>query len=183
MTETDRLAEINKLEHHLGQAEISLRDVAQRVLDKQPGTDRMLLVADQWEELYTLTQDDAPRRRFIDELLDATANSPFSVVLTLRGDFVGRALAYRPLSDRLQGAQINVGPMTRAELERAIRSPAAKVGLSFEPGLVERISMTWAMRPAICRCWSSYCHACGMSGAVDRCCTTLMTRWANCRVP
>jgi WD40 repeat protein len=139
MTETDRLAEINKLAHHLGQGEISLRDVVRRALDKQPGTHRLLLVADQWEELYTLTQDDAARCRFIDELLDATADSPLSVVLTLRGDFVGRALGYRQLSDRLQGAQINVGPMTRAELERAIRSPAAKVGLGFEPGLVERI--------------------------------------------
>ena len=139
MTETERLAEITKLASYLAEGGISLRDIVQRALDKQPGTHRLLLVADQWEELYTLTRDDAVRRRFIDELLDAATNSPLSVVLTLRGDFVGRALGYRPLSDRLQGAQINVGPMTRAELERAIRSPAEKVGLSFEPGSVERI--------------------------------------------
>ena len=56
-----------------------------------------------------------------------------------RGDFVGQALAYRPLSDRLQDAQVNLGPMTRSELERAIRAPAEKVGLGFEPGLIERI--------------------------------------------
>ena len=128
MTETERLAEITKLASYLAEGGISLRDIVQRALDKQPGTHRLLLVADQWEELYTLTRDDAVRRRFIDELLDAATNSPLSVVLTLRGDFVGRALGYRPLSDRLQGAQINVGPMTRAELERAIRSPAEKVG-------------------------------------------------------
>jgi WD40 repeat protein/type II secretory pathway pseudopilin PulG len=139
MTETDRLAESNKLARYLAEGEIALRDIVQRALDKQPGTHRLLLVTDQWEELYTLTTDDAARRRFINELLEATATSPLSVVLTLRGDFVGRALGYRPLSDRLQGAQINLGPMTRAELERAIRSPAKKVGLSFEPGLVERI--------------------------------------------
>jgi WD40 repeat protein len=139
MTETDRLAESNKLARYLIEGEIALRDIVQRALDKQPGTQRLLLVTDQWEELYTLTLDEAARRRFIDELLDATTNSPLSVVLTLRGDFVGRALGYRPLSDRLQGAQINLGPMIRAELERAIRSPAATVGLSFEPGLVERI--------------------------------------------
>jgi hypothetical protein len=61
------------------------------------------------------------------------------VVVTLRGDFVGKALAYRPLSDRLQGMQINLGPMTREELQRAIEQPASKVGLSLEPGLVQRI--------------------------------------------
>jgi len=56
-----------------------------------------------------------------------------------RGDFVGKALAYRPLSDRLQDTQINLGPMTREELECAIREPAEKIQLEFEPGLVNRI--------------------------------------------
>jgi energy-coupling factor transporter ATP-binding protein EcfA2 len=139
MTETDRLAEINKQARYLAAGEIALRDVVTRALDKQPGTQRLLLVTDQWEELYTLTPEDAARRRFIDELLGTTVNSPLSVVLTLRGDFVGRALSYRPLSDRLQGAEINLGHMTRTELERAIRSLAEKVGLHFEPCLVERI--------------------------------------------
>ena len=57
----------------------------------------------------------------------------------MRGDFVGKALAYRPLSDRLQDAQINLGPMTREELECAIRKPAEKIQLEFEAGLVGRI--------------------------------------------
>jgi hypothetical protein len=118
---------------------LTLRDIVERVLQKQPGTDRLLLVADQWEEIYTLTPEEASRRRFVDELLEASRTAPLSVVLTLRGDFVGQALAYRPLSDRLQDAQVNLGPMTRGELERAITAPAEKVGLRFEPGLVERI--------------------------------------------
>jgi Novel STAND NTPase 1/TIR domain len=139
MTETDRLIEITKQARALQEGDLRLRDIVERVLQKQPGTDRLLLVADQWEELYTLTPDETGRRRFIDELLDASGTVPLSVVLTLRGDFVGRALAYRPLSDRLQDAQVNLGPMTRTELERAITAPAEKVGLRFEPGLVERI--------------------------------------------
>jgi hypothetical protein len=56
------------------------------------------------------------------------------MILTLRGDFVGKALANRWLSDRLQDAQINLGPMTREELEYAIRKPAEKIQLEFEPG-------------------------------------------------
>jgi len=55
-----------------------------------------------------------------------------SVALTLRGDFVGRALAYRRLSDRLQDAYINLGPTTRRELESPIRKPAEISQPQFE---------------------------------------------------
>ncbi len=139
MTEVDRLAEVNKLAAYLQTGDLALRDVVARVLAKQPGTDRLLLVADQWEELYTLTREEEPRRRFLDEILQATQDSPLSVVLTLRGDFFGQALSYRPLADRLQDAVVNVGPMTREELAQAIEEPAKKVGLTFEPGLAARL--------------------------------------------
>jgi WD40 repeat protein len=138
MGEVDRLAEANKLAEHLRSANISLTDIVQRILEKRSVTDRVLIIIDQFEELYTLTSDDEARRRFLDELL-TTGLSRANVALTLRGDFVGKALAYRPLSDRLQDAQINLGPMTREELECAIRRPAEKIQLEFEPGLVSRI--------------------------------------------
>src|SRR5262249_10860215 len=54
-------------------------------------------------------------------------------------DFVGEALANRHLSDRLQDAQVNLGPMTSEELECAIRKPAEKMQLEFGAGLVRRI--------------------------------------------
>lgn len=137
MTETDRLIEINKLAAALLSGVIKLREVVDRVLDKQPGTDRLLLIADQWEELFTLCKDDRARRCFIDNILEATATTKLSAVLTLRGDFFGRAITdYRPLSDRVQGAQVNLGPMKREELRLAIEEPAKKVGLTFEAGLV-----------------------------------------------
>ena len=59
MSETDRLVEINKQAGHLAAGSLSLHQVIDRVLEKQPGTDRLLLVVDQWEELYT----QAKRRR------------------------------------------------------------------------------------------------------------------------
>jgi hypothetical protein len=139
MTEADRLIEANKLARAMQSGDLSLREVAQRVIAKQSGTDRLLVVVDQWEERYTLALDETVRRRFIDELLDTSARVPVSVVMSLRGDFVGHALSYRPLSDRLQGGQVNLGPMSRTELAAAIQSPAEKVGITFEHGLVERI--------------------------------------------
>lgn len=138
MSETDRLIDTNKLAEALLQRTVELRDVVNRALVKQPGTDRLLLIVDQWEELFTLCQDDAARRCFIDNVLDATSKARVSVVLTLRGDFFGRAItAYRPLSDRVQGAQVNLGLMNREELHLAIEAPARQVGLTFEAGLVD----------------------------------------------
>ncbi|NJD06579.1 MAG: formylglycine-generating enzyme family protein, partial [Methylococcaceae bacterium] len=124
---------------------------------KQPGTERFLLVVDQWEELYTLVQDIPERRdakgeliaeaipaaevarRFVDQLLAATASGALTVVLTLRGDFVGKAIAHRPLADRLQDAQVMLGPMSEVELREAIEKPAERLDTRFEPGLVDRL--------------------------------------------
>ena len=143
MTETKRLQEINNMAEAMlpedgKRPSITLRDVVERILDKQPGTDRLLLIVDQWEELYTLCQDTRARRTFMDQVLEATETGKLHVVLTLRGDFFGRAItAYRPLSDRVQEAQVLIGPMTREELRLAIEEPAKLVGLTFEAGLVD----------------------------------------------
>ena len=141
LDEIDQLAKAKKLAERFRLGEISLSDTVERILEKQSGTDRVLIVVDQFEELYTLTADEEARRRFLDEILATSSRVGFkvNVVLTLRGDFVGKALAYRPLSDRLQDAQINLGPMTREELECAIRKPAEKIQLEFEAGLVRRV--------------------------------------------
>src|SRR6516165_6454623 len=107
MGEVDRLAEATKLAERFRLEEISLSDIVERILEKQPGTDRVLLVVDQFEELYTLTADEEARRRFLDEILATSSGvgSKVNVVLTLRGNFVGKAFANRPLSDQLQDAQ------------------------------------------------------------------------------
>ena len=138
MSETDRLIDTNKLAEALLQRTVKLRAVVDRALVKQPGTDRLLLIIDQWEELFTLCKDDKARRCFIDNVLEATVTARVSVVFTLRGDFFGRAITgYRPLSDRVQGSQVNLGPMRREELRLAIEEPARQVGLIFEAGLVD----------------------------------------------
>ena len=140
ISETTRLIDTNKLAEALLQRTVKLRDVVDRALVKQPGTDRLLLIVDQWEELFTLCHEEAARRCFIDNVLEATAATRVSVVLTLRGDFFGRAITdYRPLSDRVQGAQVNLSQMKREELRLAIEEPAQKVGLIFEAGLVDLI--------------------------------------------
>ncbi len=75
LTEVDRLAEVGKLARHLAEGEVRLRDVTSRILAKQPGTERLLLFADQWEELYTLCPDEAIRTAFVAQLLEAARSA------------------------------------------------------------------------------------------------------------
>jgi transcriptional regulator with XRE-family HTH domain len=142
-SETERLIEASRLEEALLRGELGLAEIAERILQKEPQARRLLLVVDQFEELYTLCPDPGVQQSFLDLLLmgvqEKRLEPTLTLVLTLRADFLGEALAYRPFSDALQDATLNLGPMTREELAQAIVAPAAQLGVAFEPGLLERI--------------------------------------------
>jgi len=139
LSETDRLAEARKLGDRLKAGEVLLEDAIERVLEKLNGTDRLLLVADQFEELFTLTPE-ADRQLLVGAMLQALERAPLTLVLTLRADFYGHAIALsREFSDRIEEGVVNLGPMTRQELEKVVVEPARRVGLEFERGLEERI--------------------------------------------
>jgi WD40 repeat protein len=143
-SDTERLRNTRQLAESLQTAELTLRDVFADCRSRNKGT-RILLIADQFEEVFTLVEDEALLHRFIDVLLagfsdPAPGGSPdVCLILTLRADFYGRALRHRPLADALQGHVENLGPMNQEELEAAIRRPAESAKVSFEPGLVETL--------------------------------------------
>jgi WD40 repeat protein/class 3 adenylate cyclase len=145
LSETGRLAETRRLAECMAKGEVSLAQVIERIQQKVPGIRKLLLVVDQFEELYTLCPDPKLQKAFVDELLAAVEaakvrhDASSVILLTLRADFMGQALAHRPFADALQEASLLMGPMTRAELHMAIEKPAGMQGAAFEPGLVERI--------------------------------------------
>ena len=145
LSETDRLAELRKLAERLMKGDVSLAQVIERILEKAPETRQVLLIVDQFEELYTLCPDARLQKAFIDELLAVVdtaktqRSSPCVILLTLRADFMGQALGHRTFADVLQEASLLMGRMTRQELHMAIERPAEMQGVAFEPGLVERI--------------------------------------------
>jgi len=112
------------------------------------GASHVLLVVDQFEELFTLCQDEATRKAFIDNLLTA-AGAPVpvlregwgggltTVVITLRADFYAHCAQYANLREALASHQEYIGPMSAEELRRAIEEPAKRGGWEFEPGLVD----------------------------------------------
>lgn len=104
----------------------------------KPNT-RLLLIVDQFEELYTLCEEE-DKQSFIDLLLAAAQSAPaFTLLLTLRADFYGHALSNRSLSDALQAGGYNLGPMSPAELKAAIAQPAAQCQVELEPGLTDKL--------------------------------------------
>ena len=143
--ETDRLIETQKLAAAWHEGDLALLPTIERVLEVHPEKRRLLLIVDQFEELYTLCPEATERQRFLDLLLvavkaRAASLTPSSVILlTLRADFMGQALAYRPFADALQEGAVMLGPMNRDELRAAIAEPAQVQGAAFEPGLVDRI--------------------------------------------
>ena len=141
---TDKIIQARKLAQSLCGGEIPLGDVFAQIHQNYP-THQVLLIADQFEELYTLCGEQKIRRSFLDTLL---ASFPTSLtksqinnvlIATMRADFLGNALSYRPFADVLQNTDIKLGPMNHEELSQVIIKPAQKLGVTFESGLVERI--------------------------------------------
>jgi len=140
MSETDRLREVPKLSEALRRGEIPLADVLRRVLERT-GRTRLLVVLDQFEELFTLSEE-SEHSAFLDLWLKAleAPNPPWRVLLTLRADFLAQALLHRPFAAALnQGEKMLLAPMSRENLRAAILEPARRADVTFEDGLVERI--------------------------------------------
>ena len=99
----------------------------------------VVLIIDQFEELFTLASD-SERQKFIELILGAVkhAGDRFKLVLTIRADFVAACLENAELGQILQNNSILVPPhLTEADYRRAIVKPAEQVGLQVESGLVE----------------------------------------------
>ena len=146
----DQLAEVQKLAERLAEGSVNLTNVIAACRAANPGK-RVLLIADQFEEVFTLVPEEALRDRFIGMLLsgfpDRAYDAPpdFCLLLILRADFYGMAMLHRPLSDALQDRVVNLGPMTRDELREAITRPAGRV--AYDDGLVDTLLDDVASQP------------------------------------
>jgi WD40 repeat protein/transcriptional regulator with XRE-family HTH domain len=101
--------------------------------------ERILILVDQFEEVFTLCRDEIERIAFIDKLIaSAQENSKnTSVVIALRADFYSHCAQYPILRQAVAAEQEYIGQMTAEELRRAIEEPARRSGWEFEPGLVD----------------------------------------------
>ncbi|WP_020137133.1 helix-turn-helix domain-containing protein [Streptomyces sp. 351MFTsu5.1] len=120
--------------------------------DREPPPSRLVLLVDQFEEVFTLCPDEGERRAFIRALCalstsvqsvqsfqgDAAGpgDAPSAVVLGMRADFTGRCLDHPELAAVFAAGLFVLRPMTVRELRESITRPARQAGLELAPGLV-----------------------------------------------
>ncbi|MEH2237747.1 nSTAND1 domain-containing NTPase [Nostoc sp.] len=132
-------------EHPLGK----LVDILAR---QQQQNQPHLLFIDQFEEIFTLCQDDEERKTFIRLVTQEVkkGEGETRIILTIRGDFLKRCADYLEiitLINSIPPTSFIVTPMSFAELEEAIEKPAKLHGVTFEHGLVSQISADVINRP------------------------------------
>jgi basic membrane lipoprotein Med (substrate-binding protein (PBP1-ABC) superfamily)/DNA-binding SARP family transcriptional activator len=123
------------LTEQLAAPQVGLLRAALRIL---PAGSRLLLVIDQFEELFALVDDENERAAFLD-LLGPALDDPhgrITVLLTLRADFYDRPLSYPSFAERLDDGIVNVPSLTPDELERAAQEPMRQAHVAIEPSLL-----------------------------------------------
>ena len=135
----EKVIKVSKLAETLKQGSVKLHQVVFQILENKPNK-RLLLVVDQFEELYTQCTDKNEQQLFIDILLTAIYKKSITLVFTLRADFYGYVLSYRPFSDALERfLHKPLGLMGREELKAAIEQPAHRLNVQLQIHLAERI--------------------------------------------
>ncbi|MBT8495119.1 MAG: AAA family ATPase, partial [Deltaproteobacteria bacterium] len=104
--------------------------------------EKVLLFIDQFEELYTLVPDPQERAAYTACLVGVAddPSTPLRVVLSMRSDFLDRALEDRRFMDRLTRGLAFLPPMGRDAMRDALTQPLDMVGYRFEdPSIVEHM--------------------------------------------
>jgi DNA-binding winged helix-turn-helix (wHTH) protein len=104
---------------------------------------RVLLVVDQFEEIFTLTASPQVRNRYIDALLSVARQNGGAVdvhlVLALRADFYAHCLDHAKLSRCLETNLYNLPRMAPAQMRQTIENRLRLVEGRAEPGLIDSL--------------------------------------------
>lgn len=115
------------------------------------GETELVLLIDQFEELFTLVEEEAVREAFLQSLVTAVLDpqSRVRIVLTLRADFTDRPLQYVDFGELMQQRFSLVLPLTPDELTRAITQPIENLGLTMAPQLIAAIIQDVGSQPGM----------------------------------
>lgn len=138
LSDIDRASQLAKAEELITKGAVGLGQ-----LINAADTKRVVLVAEQFEEAFTLCKDIQERQQFLECLLGALqqTGNKLCLVLTMRADFFGKCAEqnYSGLAQQIQENLVTVTPMTPKELTQAIVEPAKRVELNIEPELITQI--------------------------------------------
>lgn len=119
----------------------ALHQLTEGLLATKPADARLLLVIDQFEEVFTRASVEEARRfiALVNTAVTLEGGRTYAV-LTMRADFFDRLSAFPPLARLFEQENLLiVTEMTPDALRRSIEGPAAAVGLTYDHGLVDLI--------------------------------------------
>ena len=193
LRDDERISAVTNLTNDLAQNSRTLSIVARKLLARQ-GRPHLLLVIDQFEEIFTLCRQPEERQAFVDNLttaVDSDDPQPITILLTLRADFYAQCAQYEQLRQHISQQQEYIGAMSREELARAVVEPARlgkwrlQEGLvqlmlddvGVEPGalplLAHALRETWTRRRGRTLTLSGYTEAGGVRGAIAQTAETI----------
>jgi WD40 repeat protein/energy-coupling factor transporter ATP-binding protein EcfA2 len=105
---------------------------------KEPQRLNLLVLVDQFEELFTQAKSAEESSDFVNLLLAASAEPGVNihVVLTMRTDFLGHCVRFLDLPDAVNRGMFLTPRLNRDEMREAIAGPAASFGGSVDDQLV-----------------------------------------------
>ena len=134
-TQDQRVLQLPMLLRELHASEETLHLVLRSAASSGP----FLILIDQFEEVFTLCNDEEQRHRFFDNIFYASSlsDSPVHIVITMRSDFVSKCASYPDMNMLISENFLQMPDMSVADIRSAIVEPARRAGLRFEHGLVE----------------------------------------------
>ena len=108
---------------------------------------RLLLVVDQFEELYTIAGADQ-RQQFDQALLQFMSLPGCFLLIAARADFYANLMA-SPLWPQIREHRLEITPPRGDALRQAIAQPARDVGVQLDPDLVERLLADAGEEPGV----------------------------------
>lgn len=129
--------------------------------------DRLLLLIDQFEEVFRFAEENESSRAAYDQFVKLIIETvrqrdiPIYAILTLRSDFLGDCVAFEGLPEAINDGHYLVPRMTAAQMKRAITGPIDLARGKISPRLVQHITTDLGanqdqlpiLQHAMMRCW------------------------------
>jgi WD40 repeat protein len=152
-------AQLNEAAQFFRDRKVTLAELVRDRLRDDPGSTRLLLYVDQWEELYTLAAPREPKteeeraraadaKLFIEVVLEAAAKSSCTLVLSARSDFYPDIQNHDRLRVAVQDSQVSLGTMNEGELRAVIERPPKALGASVDKKLTAKLIRDIGLDPA-----------------------------------
>jgi WD40 repeat protein len=186
----NRAIQTEMIKATLRRSSLGLIDAAR--LNGMPQTENLLVLADQFEEIFRFAQTEKDTRyeneaaAFVKLLLEAARQRDMNiyVVLTMRSDYLGDCAQFQDLPEAINEGQYLIPRLTRDQRREAIEFPVAIAGAEITPRLVNRLLNDVGDNPdqlpilqhALMRAWDGWKdkrpeHRAVHSGAaIDLCC-------------